>query len=104
MFTRPEDFGCAKPRQRKKLLQLANVMLIRSIVECVQNVIKGNIQLTKCNIEKLRTHKKILRKISASGDRIKQKKKIIVQHGGSFLPILLAPVIGAIADRIFRKI
>lgn len=99
-----KNLAKAKPRERRKLLQVANLMLIRSIVECVQNVLKGNIQLKKCSIDKLRTHKKILRKIRSQGNKLKQKKKIIIQHGGSFLPILLAPVIGVIAEKFFEKI
>lgn len=35
----------ATPKERKKILEKANSSLIKSIVECVENVLKGNVKL-----------------------------------------------------------
>lgn len=90
------------PRKRRELLEKANLKFIKSIVECVENVMKGNIQLKKeCKV-KLKKYKTILRKIFNSQNKLKVKKEIIVQNGGAFLPALLAPVITILADRLMR--
>lgn len=94
---------CAKPKDRKKLLEKANTKLIKSIVECIENVLKGNLRLKKQSSEKLRKHKSVLRKIYNSGKKLKEKKQIIVQNGGGFLPILLAPVVAALAERFISR-
>lgn len=92
----------AKPKIRKQILEKANLALIKSIVECIENVLKGNITLNKQCKEKLTKYKSILRKIFNAEKKLATKKKIIVQNGGAFLPALLAPVITVLADRYLR--
>lgn len=93
----------AKPKIRKQILEKANLALIKSIVECIENVLKGNISLNKQCKEKLKKYKSILRKIFNAEKKLSTKKKIIVQNGGGFLPALLAPVITVLADRYLRR-
>ena len=69
----------AEPRLRKK-------DLVNSIIECVLNVLYGNIKLTGCNTHKLLKHKVALRKDADKRVPISSKKKIIVQRGGFLLP------------------
>lgn len=94
------ELAHSSPKKRKLILQSANTKIIRSIVECIQNVLKGNIQMQNKNIQKLRRHKTVLRNIIHKGNRLKKKKQIILQKGGSFLPALLAPIIGVLANRL----
>lgn len=54
------------PKNRRKILEKANLELIKSIVECVENVLRGNIVLKKKCKEKLSRYKKILHQIFAS--------------------------------------
>lgn len=91
------------PKKRRDLLEKASLQLIKSIVECVENVMQGNVQLKRECREKLNKYKAILRKIFHSENKLKVKKQIIVQNGGAFLPALLAPVITILADRLLRK-
>lgn len=91
------------PQKRKILLKKANLEFFKSIIECVENVMKGNIQLKKECKEKLKKYKSILRKVFNSGNELKVKKKIIVQNGGAFLPALLMPVITTLAERLLRR-
>lgn len=89
------------PSTRKTILKAADYNLIKAIVECVYNVLVGNVKLSTQCTKKLRKHKKVLRKIhSKRSKKWKNKKKVIVQSGGSFLPLLLAPVISYLADKI----
>lgn len=77
------------PRKRRDLLEKANLQFFKSIVECIENVMKGNIQLKKKCREKLLKYKTVLRRILHSGKKLKVKKEIIVQNGGAFLPALI---------------
>lgn len=92
----------AKPKERKMLLKAASSQLVKSILECIKNVLKGNVSLNRKCIIRLKKHKAVLRSINTRGTKISQKKKAIIQSGGAFLPALLAPVIGVIADRLIR--
>lgn len=96
------ELAQARPKVRKQILEKANLVLIKSIVECIENVLKGNISLTKQCKEKLKKYKGILRKIFGAEKKLATKKKIIVQSGGSFLPALLAPVITVLAEHYLR--
>lgn len=91
----------AKASERKELLKKSNFGLVKSIVECIENVLNGNVKLSKVHIKKLKRYKSQLRKISSSGKKWSSKKKVIIQTGGSFLPALLLPVITAIASKLF---
>ncbi|MCP4345345.1 MAG: hypothetical protein GY795_07445, partial [Desulfobacterales bacterium] len=81
------------PEQQKALLKVADDGLILCICECVDNVIRGNIKLTKKKKEDLSKHKNILRKLQDRQIAKDKKRKLLVQNGG-FLPALLAPIIG----------
>lgn len=94
----------AKPKERKKLLERTNLVLIKSIVECIDNVLRGNVRLTSAYKDKLRKYKNILRKINTTGTKLRHKKQVIVQNGGGFLPLLLAPVISVVAEHLIRKL
>lgn len=93
----------AKPKKRRVLLQKASLLFIKTLVECVENVMSGNIQLKSECKEKLRKYKSILRKIFNSENKLKAKKEIIIQNGGAFIPALLAPVVTILAERLLRR-
>lgn len=90
------------PQKRRAMLEKSTLKFIKSIVECIENVMKGNIHLESPCKEKLKKHKTVLRRIFNSGKQLKVKKNIIVQSGGAFLPALLAPVITILAERLLR--
>lgn len=96
--------AASKPKTRKKILKAANFELVTAIVECVYNVIVGNVAVSSKRCAKLKTYKKILRRIQSTkeNDWLK-KKKIIVQSGGSFLPLLLQPVISYLLGKIINS-
>lgn len=91
------------PAVRKKLLQTANQRLIKSILECVYNVLKGNLKLERECLEKLRKYKAVLRRINKVGRKIQERKQIIIQTGGAFLPALLSPIVGILINKIFEQ-
>lgn len=97
-----KTLAVAPPKLRRMILEKGNLQLIKAIVECVENVLKGNITLEADYLKKLKKHKSTLRKVSKAPNKLAQKKKVIVQKGGSFLPALLLPVISILTDRLLR--
>lgn len=85
---------------RQKILKKADFDLIKAIIECALNVLNGNVQIECERMKKLRKYKKTLRKISEPGKNWSLKKKVIVQSGGSFLPLLLTPIVTSLIDLI----
>lgn len=85
---------------RQKILKKADFALIKAIVECVLNVLNGNIHIESGRMKKLKKYKNTLRKLSAPGKNWSLKKKVIVQSGGSFLPLLLTPIVTSLIDLI----
>lgn len=92
----------AHPQYRRALLKAADKNLVHCLCECVHNTLQGRVTLTAPQKSKLSKHKNLLRKIARKGDSFKTKKRL-VQQGGAFLPLLLAPIISGIFSRIFDK-
>lgn len=85
----------SSPERRHKIVCHSDLDFINTIYECVYNSLKGNIPLKKSEISNLRQFKKILRKIFQPDGGLKKKRKIIIQSGGAFLPVLLSPIVRA---------
>lgn len=98
----------ANKNQRQALLRTADKSIVTGICEIALNVLKGNIELKDSAKKRLKKHKSILRKLihvkKNKRNVWKHKKKAILQHGGSFLPLLIAPIISALATKIFATI
>lgn len=78
----------------KSLVHSADAELIKTICECVLNCLNGNVKLSDSDKHKLMKHKNCLRKLlSNKANSIEQKKKIIIQKGSGFLPIILSAVL-----------
>lgn len=90
------------PKLRRMILETGNLQLIKAIVECIENVLKGNIPIEESSLKKLKKHKSALRAVLKSPNKLSKKKKVIVQKGGAFLPALLLPVISVLAQKLLR--
>ena len=76
--------------------------MIHIIFDRVYNVVKGNVSgLTQENVNKLACHKTSLIKLTKKVP-IKEKRKILVQKGGGFLPFLLPLVAPLIAKAVSK--
>ena len=81
----------AKPSLRKAILKETDKKLVHAFCEICDNTLIGNIPLTPSQKTKLGKFKTILRKLARRGEGWKQKKKVLVQHGGgAFIPILIS--------------
>ena len=85
-------------RQRLRSLKTCNKDTIHGICECIRNVIKGNVTLTNCQLNKLKPHKHSLRKLALKKTSLKLRKKIL-QRGG-FLNVLLPVLVSGLTSLI----
>ena len=81
------------PAQHKAILKVADDTLARTICECVLDVLKGTMPVSKPAKKKLLVHKKPLITLAEKSTPLEKKKKLLVQHGGNFLSVLLPPVL-----------
>ena len=81
---------------RKVILKKANKKLVLAICESVFNMLQGNLDINKSDLENLAKYKIIFRKLIKKSN-LKTKKKILVQHGG-FLQFLIPAVITGISS------
>lgn len=91
-----------KPKYREAVLKTCGVKEINCIIECIFNVLKGKVPLKDKDKCKLKKHKNILRKLISKGKN-KLRKRIIIQKGGAFLPIILGAVLSSIINSIVRS-
>ena len=86
-----------KPKIRNAILKNCENDLIYIICDCVYNVVKGNVPgLTQEKVNKTSLIK-LTKKVP-----IKEKRKILVQKGGGFLPFLLPLVAPLIAQAVSK--
>lgn len=85
-----------KQHQCKAILKTADESLIKAIVECVYNILRGTVPITKRVRSKLLPQRKTLHKLIDKSNPTSKKKRIIIQHGGNFLSILLPPILTAL--------
>jgi hypothetical protein len=90
----------ADRKLRESLIRNADAKLVHCLCECAHNTLRGNIPISSHQKKKLSTHKVILRKLTNKKASVKQKKKLLLQKGGAFLPLLLAPIIGALINKL----
>jgi hypothetical protein len=90
--------AAAPPKNRKRLLQLADRGVVDAISECSRNIIKGNVDLAPSQFNRLRKHRTALRQLARKSGLSVQKRKQIIQRGG-FLPALI-PLIGTLASTV----
>lgn len=99
----------ADKNQRLAILKNADSKLIKYICECALNVLKGVVALKDCQKKKLKKFKNTLRKLASKGVKKsrksswKKKKRILVQKGGSLIPLLLSPILDGIFSTIFSR-
>ena len=86
------------PIQCKAILKVADDALVRTICECILNVLKETVPVSKPAKRKLLAHKKSLIALAEKSTPIEKKKKILVQHGGNFLSVLLPPVLRVLSS------
>ena len=88
---------------RKAILEHADPELIRVLCECAHNILRGNVQMTPQEKERLRKYQTKLRLIARKNVSVKQKRRHLQQTGG-FLPALLAPLAASVVIPLLRQL
>jgi hypothetical protein len=85
----------ARPCIRNHVIAKADRSLVDCLCECTDNILRGNVPLTKQQKEKLKRHKAGLRALTKKSVSLK-KNKAILQKGG-FLGSLLTPTASVVS-------
>ena len=91
--------------RRKKLVDAGNNGEIQAVSECIQNIIEGNVPVSKEQLTLLKRYKTVLRALASRCRPIKQKKQLLQQKGGflsAILPIALN-ALGGLVGGIFSR-
>ena len=74
----------------KTILENSNKDLVLGIAELALTVLNGNCKISKNDVDRLRKHKSVLRRLVDSGIALRRKRKLIVPREGFLHPLLTA--------------
>ena len=83
------------PTARRRFLANCPKDLLTCFSECALNILKGNVELSRSQLQKLRREKHNLRQLASKRTSLTKKRRIL-QKGG-FIGSLLAPVLSLLA-------
>lgn len=89
-------------KERAALLKVIGDKEIHCICECVFNTLKGKVPLSTNQKRRLSRHKNTLRKLVKSGESLSKKRKLLMQKGGSLLPLILGPLVSGVLGSLFN--
>ena len=102
---------CLQMPNRKKntklqnaILEYAGADLISALCECAHNILRGTVRLTPREKVRLRKYNDKLRLIANRRFSISRRRREIKQHGGGFLPELLAPLATTVFLPLLRQL
>lgn len=93
----------ADKKSRKHLLKGANKDQVDSLCEATLNIVKKNIPVDSNTKAVLCKHKHIIQDLTIKKKPLHKRKRLLVQKGGAFLPIILGTILPLIAEAIFKK-
>lgn len=93
----------SNPKERISILKGADNRIIKLIAEMALNTLHGNIRLTRKQRKGLQRHKQILRSLANKRIRLGEKRQLLIQQKGGFLPLLL-PIIASALGGIFGSL
>lgn len=83
------------------MLRTANKSQIHCLCEICLNVLEGNVPV---QVKKLHKYRNAIRKIANRSTSMNQKKKILVNQAGGFLPLILPAVLSGLAGMVGKAI
>lgn len=93
----------ASPKLIKAILKNTDSKLIDAFSEISYNYMRGNVKCGDSHMKKLRKFKKTIRKLGAESKKNTNKRKILLQSGGSFVRLLLSPILTELAGYLTQK-
>jgi hypothetical protein len=92
----------AQPKLRKAIISNCIRELLNRIMECVLNLLNGNLKVSNCARRMLQKHKGILRKVFDKRVSYSATNRLIKQRGRILLPLMSA-VLPIVANLLFRQ-
>lgn len=89
-----------KSRKKVAILKDCPNSLIKSVCECVLNLLSGNIPITGLQKKKLVPYKRTLRRLSDKKVPLFKKRRILIQKGEGFLSILIPAAVSLLSSVI----
>ena len=92
------------PTATAAVLRTAPDPVIKSVCNAAENVLRGNINLTRAQKKIFKKNKELIIKLRTRSISIPAKRKLLSQKGGAaWIPILLSTVLSALASSFFQK-
>ena len=89
--------------QFNSLVRTATKDQLRSLYECVLNIVRRTVQLSPAEESELIRFRSFLYQLIDRSTPDSQKRELIVQHGG-ILPAIVAPILAAIAGGVASSV
>ncbi len=86
------------PIARKKFLKSCSKSCVLKVCECIQNLLKANLEIKPAHLRKLSRHKHTLRELAQKRTSLIKRKQLL-QKGG-FITALLPAILPALASLI----
>lgn len=86
------------PSARKKFLKSCSKSCVLKVCECIQNLLKANLEIKPAHLRKLSRHKHTLRELAQKRTSFIKRKQLL-QKGG-FITALLPAILPALAGLI----
>lgn len=93
----------AKPKLRKAILSNVDDDVIHTINEIAYNTLNNNNPINHKTKSILKKYKSPLRCLACHKKSIASKKKILVQQGNGFLPVLIGTVLSGVIGKLLSK-
>lgn len=87
-------------KNKKQLLRKSPNSLIKCVCECVLNLLKGNVPITRRQKNKLTPYKRTLRRLSDKKVPLFKKRTLLVQKGEGFLSVLIPAAVSVLSSLI----
>lgn len=91
----------ATPTQKRALLKTANNSQISAVCEICLNLLVGNLP---ANIKRLKKFKNIIRKLTQRSVNVTNKRRLLLNQSGGFLPALAPVILSALSGIIGRVV
>jgi len=88
-------------KKRRVLIKSASPDEINSLCECILNVYKKNIPVSKSAVARLRPFKKAVSTLATKKKlSLKKKKHLLNQRGGALIPLLLSTLLPTLLSKL----
>lgn len=93
----------SSPKLRKAILKHSSDDLVAALNEIAFNVASGNHSVSNSDKNKLKRYKSHLRSFIKPSNSLSSKRKILVQSGSGFVPILLSLILDGVIGKLLQK-